>query len=180
MLLLLYNGCQKYTRLLNRITWEKDQLNRSKSGSDAEANSYIGHRAELLKNCDDQLLNRNTFAEIAAAKEETEIVDSTGSNLIVLGLIGTFYGLMQVIIAAGQQMGGNAAVDISSVLPSIFQNMNGIFASSLSGLATALIINALKDKVQNEQARFLRHRFCTKTSTRQKRPPAAPRRIARQ
>jgi hypothetical protein len=155
MLLLLYSGCQKYTRLLSRIGWEKEQLNRSKTGSDSDAESYVGHRTELLKNCQDQLLNRNTFAEIAAAKEETEIVDSTGSNLIVLGLIGTFYGLMQVVISAGQQMGANAAADISTVLPAIFQNMNGIFASSLSGLATALIINALKDKVQNEQARFL-------------------------
>ena len=66
----------------------------------------------------------------------------SGANLVViLGLMGTFFGLLSVVGNAGSvysTAGGTR--DLSLLLPQIFANMQGLFGSSFAGLLASLLL----------------------------------------
>jgi hypothetical protein len=76
--------------------------------------------------------------------------------VVMLGLIGTFYGLMAVIAVAGpavQQQ--STSYDVGQVLQPIFSGMRGIFGTSLCGLVAALLLNLARSLHREVQMRFM-------------------------
>jgi hypothetical protein len=66
----------------------------------------------------------------------------SGSNLaVILGLVGTFFGLLSVVGNAGSVYSNQAEVSqLSQLLPNIFKNMQGLFGSSFAGLIASLAL----------------------------------------
>lgn len=62
--------------------------------------------------------------------------------MILLGLMGTFFGLMLSISTAGSAIDATATSETTlDIIQNIFSSMKGIFGSSLCGLFAALILN---------------------------------------
>ncbi len=69
---------------------------------------------------------------------------SGGGVVVLLGLMGTFFGLMLSINAAGSAIDSSATSETTlGIIQNIFSSMKGIFGSSLCGLFAALILNAI-------------------------------------
>jgi hypothetical protein len=64
------------------------------------------------------------------------------SVIVTLGLIGTFWGLVQVVRNAGQST-SSEAINIAQIIPEIFSNLIGIFGTSLSGLASSILLGLI-------------------------------------
>lgn len=100
------------------------------------------------------------------------------SVIVTLGLIGTFWGLVQVVRNAGQST-GSEAIDITQIIPEIFNNLIGIFGTSLSGLASSILLGLIihqRDRTvvetEIEENEFLRvnvwSQFCIDKANSQK------------
>jgi hypothetical protein len=83
--------------------------------------------------------------------------------LIFLGLLGTFYGLLETVRAVGGVLGGlsvggsdaaRAFADLKSGLESPLAGMSTAFSSSLSGLAASLVLGFLDLQAGQAQNRF--------------------------
>lgn len=94
------------------------------------------------------------FADLLSTRESARDTMFSGGTLIVLGLLGTFYGLLNVVSVAGAAT-ASQHVDLGAVLPQIFANLQGIFGSSLSGLSASLLLTAMQGLWQSEQAEYL-------------------------
>lgn len=98
--------------------------------------------------------SRTDFADLLSVRESAKESSFSGGTLIVLGLLGTFYGLLNVVTEAGAATAAQH-VDLAGVLPRIFANLQGIFGSSLSGLAASLLLTAMQGLWQNTQSEFM-------------------------
>ncbi len=67
---------------------------------------------------------------------------SAGSTVILLGLMGTFFGLMYSVATAGGAIDNSTTQGTLDTIQLLFQGMKGIFGTSLCGLFAALILNA--------------------------------------
>ena len=96
------------------------------------------------------------FSETLSATESALVARSPSGLVVMLGLMGTFYGLMVAVSTAGNTLshGGNAASTLSSV-QLIFNSMQGIFGTSLAGLVAALVLNATHAMLNGMQNRLL-------------------------
>lgn len=84
------------------------------------------------------------FLKTTWAAEEECSVKSGGGVVVLLGLMGTFFGLMLSINAAGSAIDSSATSETTlGIIQNIFSSMKGIFGSSLCGLFAALILNAI-------------------------------------
>ena len=95
--------------------------------------------------------------------EARDISRYTIGLLIFLGLLGTFWGLLQTVSAVGQMIadtsagGGENGVMFGSLLAGLEQPLDGMgtaFSSSLFGLAGSLILGFLDLQVGHAQNRF--------------------------
>ena len=79
--------------------------------------------------------------EVLSTGAAISVPRSASGSVILLGLMGTFFGLMYSVATAG------GAIDNSTTqgtLELLFQGMKGIFGTSLCGLFAALILNATR------------------------------------
>ena len=67
---------------------------------------------------------------------------SSGSTVILLGLMGTFFGLMYSVATAGVAIDNSSTQGTLDTIQVLFGNMKGIFGTSLCGLFAALVLNA--------------------------------------
>jgi hypothetical protein len=83
--------------------------------------------------------------------------------LVFLGLLGTFYGLLETVRAVGGVIGGlsvssndlaRAFADLKTALGSPLQGMSTAFSSSLFGLAGSLVLGFLDLQAGQAQNRF--------------------------
>lgn len=90
-----------------------------------------------------------------AAEEESS--GRSGSGVVVLlGLMGTFFGLMLSINAAGSAIDSNATSETTlGIIQNIFSSMKGIFGSSLCGLFAALILNAIHSLYESDREAWI-------------------------
>lgn len=65
-----------------------------------------------------------------------------GGTVILLGLMGTFFGLMYSVATAGGAIDNSTTQGTLDTIQLLFQGMKGIFGTSLCGLFAALILNA--------------------------------------
>ena len=67
---------------------------------------------------------------------------SSGGTVILLGLMGTFFGLMYSVATAGVAIDNSSTQGTLDTIQVLFGNMKGIFGTSLCGLFAALVLNA--------------------------------------
>lgn len=98
----------------------------------------------------------------ARLDESREIVRYLAGLLILLGLLGTFWGLIETVGAVGRNIatlrtGGDAAVLFDELKASLAAPLAGIgiaFSSSLFGLASSLVVGFLDLQAGQAQSRF--------------------------
>ena len=97
-------------------------------------------------------ISAEAVLEILNAKFAVLVGKNFSGVVILLGLMGTFFGLMLSISTAGTTLDTNASATMETI-QSIFSNMKGIFGTSLCGLFASIILSAnhgiLKRKVED-------------------------------
>lgn len=106
---------------------------------------------------------RSLLDSVAARLDESrEIVRYLAGLLILLGLLGTFWGLIETVGAVGANIatlrsGGDAAVLFDELKASLAAPLTGIgiaFSSSLFGLGSSLVVGFLELQAGQAQNRF--------------------------
>jgi hypothetical protein len=106
---------------------------------------------------------RSLLDSVAARLDESrEIVRYLAGLLILLGLLGTFWGLIETVGAVGSNIaslrsGGDAAVLFDELKASLAAPLTGIgiaFSSSLFGLGSSLVVGFLDLQAGQAQNRF--------------------------
>lgn len=106
---------------------------------------------------------RSLLDSVAARLDESrEIVRYLAGLLILLGLLGTFWGLIETVGAVGDNIatlrsGGDAAVLFDELKASLAAPLTGIgiaFSSSLFGLGSSLVVGFLELQAGQAQNRF--------------------------
>ena len=80
--------------------------------------------------------------EVLSNGSTVAIPRSSGGTVILLGLMGTFFGLMYSVATAGVAIDNSTTQGTLDTIQVLFGNMKGIFGTSLCGLFAALVLNA--------------------------------------
>ena len=107
--------------------------------------------------------NRSVLDSVAARLEEgREVLRYIAGVAILLGLLGTFWGLIETMSAVGRviqsmRTGGDAAVLFDELKTGLAVPLSGIglaFSASLFGLAGSVVVGFLDLQVGQAQSRF--------------------------
>ena len=93
--------------------------------------------------------------EILSASSNVAVPRSSSGTVILLGLMGTFFGLMFSVATAGSVMDNSSTQGTLDTIQLLFQNMKGIFGTSLCGLFAALILNASRSILASHRDAFI-------------------------
>ena len=121
--------------------------------------SVVGKRIEMAK----KLLQKNIHLdspiafEVLSSGSSIPLNRSVGSTVILLGLMGTFFGLMQSVATAGGAIDNSTTQGTLDTIQVLFQNMKGIFGTSLCGLFAALILSASRTLLSSKRDEFMAH-----------------------
>ena len=80
---------------------------------------------------------------------------SSGGAVILLGLMGTFFGLMYSVATAGVAIDNSSTQGTLDTIQVLFGNMKGIFGTSLCGLFAALVLGASRGLFLNSRDVFI-------------------------
>ena len=80
---------------------------------------------------------------------------SSGGTVILLGLMGTFFGLMYSVATAGVAIDNSSTQGTLDTIQVLFGNMKGIFGTSLCGLFAALVLGASRGLFLNSRDAFI-------------------------
>ena len=125
------------------------------SDDDLNAEGVLNSRVRFLKNLSAKQVKVSvqdlSFLKSTWASKEEIAVRSNGGVVVLLGLMGTFFGLMLSINAAGSAIDTNATSETTlGIIQNIFASMKGIFGSSLCGLFAAVVLNAIHASYESE------------------------------
>ncbi len=95
--------------------------------------------------------------DVLSAGSSIPLNRSVGSTVILLGLMGTFFGLMQSVATAGGAIDNSTTQGTLDTIQVLFQNMKGIFGTSLCGLFAALMLNACRTILSARRDEFMAH-----------------------
>ncbi|MBQ5464311.1 MAG: fimbrial protein [Fibrobacter sp.] len=95
--------------------------------------------------------------EVLSSGSSVPLNRSVGSTVILLGLMGTFFGLMQSVATAGGAIDNSTTQGTLDTIQVLFQNMKGIFGTSLCGLFAALILGASRTVLSARRDDFMAH-----------------------
>ncbi len=119
----------------------------------------VAKRIELAK----RLLQKNIRLDspiafdVLSSGSSIPLNRSVGSTVILLGLMGTFFGLMQSVATAGGAIDNSTTQGTLDTIQVLFQNMKGIFGTSLCGLFAALILGASRTVLSSKRDEFMAH-----------------------
>ena len=119
----------------------------------------VAKRLEMAK----RLLQKNIHLdspiafEVLSSSSSIPLNRSVGSTVILLGLMGTFFGLMQSVATAGGAIDNSTTQGTLDTIQVLFQNMKGIFGTSLCGLFAALILGATRTVLSTKRDEFMAH-----------------------
>ena len=119
----------------------------------------VAKRIELAK----RLLQKNIRLDspiafdVLSSGSSIPLNRSVGSTVILLGLMGTFLGLMQSVATAGGAIDNSTTQGTLDTIQVLFQNMKGIFGTSLCGLFAALILGASRTVLSSKRDEFMAH-----------------------
>ncbi len=119
----------------------------------------VGKRIEMAKRLlkKDIRLDSPIAFEVLSAGSSIPLNRSVGSTVILLGLMGTFFGLMQSVATAGGAIDNSTTQGTLDTIQVLFQNMKGIFGTSLCGLFAALILGASRTVLSSKRDEFMTH-----------------------
>ena len=122
-------------------------------------NGVVAKRIELAKRLlqKDIRLDSPIAFEVLSSGSSIPLNRSVGSTVILLGLMGTFFGLMQSVATAGGAIDNSTTQGTLDTIQVLFQNMKGIFGTSLCGLFAALILNASRTVLSARRDDFMAH-----------------------
>ena len=78
--------------------------------------------------------------EVLSNGSTVAVPRSSGGTVILLGLMGTFFGLMYSVATAGVAIDNSSTQGTLDTIQVLFGNMKGIFGTSLCGLFAALVL----------------------------------------
>ena len=119
----------------------------------------VAKRIELAK----RLLQKNIRLDspiafdVLSSGSSIPLNRSVGSTVILLGLMGTLFGLMQSVATAGGAIDNSTTQGTLDTIQVLFQNMKGIFGTSLCGLFAALILSASRTVLSSKRDEFMAH-----------------------
>jgi len=158
-------------RMVWRLFPEVNWLNgfRMGQGSTEEAPSMLSPLATILSDASGRTqLSPQTMSSLldslaSRLDEGRDLLRYLVGLLIFLGLLGTFWGLLQTVSSVGEAIRGldvtssqtaNVFEELKSGLQKPLQGMGLSFSSSLFGLASSLILGFLDLKASQAQNRF--------------------------
>ena len=136
----------KLLSALKSIRSEEDEIEScEKTGMYAVAgDGVVARRLKLAR----ELMGKGVRLDSAIAFEvlsnnaSVSVPRSSGGTVILLGLMGTFFGLMYSVATAGGAIDNSTTQGTLDTIQVLFQNMKGIFGTSLCGLFAALVLGA--------------------------------------
>ena len=154
-------------RLFREVNWV-NRFRESGQDDDARPPSLLAPMAFLLKNRQDAVLSpvtmRSVLDSLASRLDESRDLSRYLVGLLIfLGLLGTFWGLLETVQSIGGAIEGLDVTSTQSAtlfdqlkrgLQAPLQGMGLSFSSSLLGLAGSLILGFLDLKAAQAQNRF--------------------------
>lgn len=145
-------------KLIQKIEIETDLLKKYSKNFDSPSieGELVAERISTVKELSSK---KNSFSsqwitEVLDAKTDIHPGRSMGGVVVMLGLLGTFFGLMLAVSTAGLAVDNSSTQNTFASIQSIFSNMKGIFGTSLAGLFAALILNASHALADKTSERF--------------------------
>ena len=93
--------------------------------------------------------------EVLSNGSTVAVPRSSGGTVILLGLMGTFFGLMYSVATAGVAIDNSSTQGTLDTIQVLFGNMKGIFGTSLCGLFAALVLNASRGLFLSRRDEFV-------------------------
>ena len=148
-------------RKMKQIIAEDEVIDSCEKGNDypEPGTGVVAKRIELAK----RLLQKNIRLDspiafdVLSSGSSIPLNRSVGSTVILLGLMGTFFGLMQSVATAGGAIDNSTTQGTLDTIQVLFQNMKGIFGTSLCGLFAALILSASRTVLSSKRDEFMAH-----------------------
>lgn len=132
-------------KTINQIGVESQNLQLAKENSNVELpkNSAVAKRIELSKKFISKKIRLDSPIAYDVLQNSVGITlpHSASGTVILLGLMGTFFGLMFSVATAGGAIDNSTTQGTLDTIQTLFQNMKGIFGTSLCGLFAALVLN---------------------------------------
>ena len=122
-------------------------------------NGIVAKRLDMAKRLlqKDIRLDSPIAFEVLSSGSSIPLNRSVGSTVILLGLMGTFFGLMQSVATAGGAIDNSTTQGTLDTIQVLFQNMKGIFGTSLCGLFAALILGTCRTILSARRDEFMAH-----------------------
>ena len=144
---------------LKRIA-EEDSVIESCESSRKFSVSGDGIVAKRLKQAHEMLskgvrLDSPIAFEVLSNSSTVAVPRSSGGTVILLGLMGTFFGLMYSVATAGVAIDNSTTQGTLDTIQVLFGNMKGIFGTSLCGLFAALVLNASRGMFLSRRDAFV-------------------------
>lgn len=131
-----------------------------KSGSfEVDGDGVVASRLKLARRLMEKgiRLDSPIAFEVLTGSSNITLPRSSSGTVILLGLMGTFFGLMSSVATAGSAIDNSTTQGTLDTIQVLFQNMKGIFGTSLCGLFAALILNATRGIMMAKRDAFMAH-----------------------
>ena len=142
-----------------KILAETEQLDACENGrsSQVRGDGVVARRLELARHLVQKGIRIDSpiAYEVLSNSAGIALPRSSSGSVILLGLMGTFFGLMYSVATAGGAIDNSTTQGTLDTIQVLFQNMKGIFGTSLCGLFAALILNASRSLLAANRDRFM-------------------------
>ena len=128
-----------------------------KRGGYVNGDGVVAKRVALARNliAKNIRLDSSMAYEVLSNSISISVPRSAGGTVILLGLMGTFFGLMYSVATAGGAIDNSTTQGTLDTIQLLFQNMKGIFGTSLCGLFAALILNFSRNMMVSARETFV-------------------------
>lgn len=152
----IYSASQLSVQKLFKVLMsEMNSLESAKLGQAVDESTEVGKRQSVITKLSQagKSIPSGAFREILSARQASSQVSNGAYAVVLLGLLGTFIGLAEVVSDAGL-ISGDAAQNIEKLIPNIFNNMRGIFGTTLCGLAASFLLRRNEELLESTQLEF--------------------------
>ena len=142
-----------------KISAEEEQIAACESGRGfrVSGDGVVARRLEMARHLVEKGIRIDSpiAYEVLSNSTGLPMPRSSSGTVILLGLMGTFFGLMYSVATAGGAIDNSTTQGTLDTIQVLFQNMKGIFGTSLCGLFAALVLNASRSLLLGARERFL-------------------------
>ena len=142
-----------------KISAEEEQIAACESGRGfrVSGDGVVARRLEMARHLVEKGIRIDSPIAYEVLSNSTGLPAprSSSGTVILLGLMGTFFGLMYSVATAGGAIDNSTTQGTLDTIQVLFQNMKGIFGTSLCGLFAALVLNASRSLLLSARESFL-------------------------